>query len=130
MARSVPEQVMFDLLTEKGYEFEEQQRVAGHKIDFVVVRERRVCLDTNGDHWHSWPKIVACDVVKLDRVLAAGELPLGVWWSRLRRSPEEVVSGLEQTLLFGRLPWWDWNVRVESLRPENGRRVRSLVQAG
>lgn len=119
---------MAELLTEAGIEFEEQGKFAGHRIDFLLEPLDRsrvpVCLDVNGDRWHSWQKIVDCDRKKLNRVLEAGGLPLGVWWSRLQRSEQEVASGIGSAIRWGRLPWWDWRVEPVSLSP----RARMAVE--
>lgn len=120
---------MHDLLTMAAVPFLEQERVAGHKIDFVVEwNGSRVCVDTNGDRWHRWEKIVQSDRTKLDRVLAAGELPLGVWWSVLQRSPDEVLEAIRWTHRHRRLYWWHWAVPIESLRQSE--QAKSLLRRG
>lgn len=116
---------MRELLTRMGQPFEEQALFAGHRIDFLLQGGvRPVCLDTNGDRWHSWGKIVACDRIKIRRVVEAGGLPLGVWWSRLQRSEEAVWEGVQYALTTGCLPWWDWKVWLSDLPVP----VRSVVE--
>lgn len=113
------------LLTSMGLVFDEQSLFAGHRIDFLVEGPKGpLCIDTNGDRWHSWSKIVACDVVKINRVVRAGGRPLGVWWSRQQRSEAEVSEGIWYALETGCLPWWDWRVRLSDLLPD----VRSVVE--
>lgn len=127
--RTPPEEAMATLLRRAGLPFVEQARVSGHRIDFVVVSGGSPLLvDTNGDRWHHWSKIVESDRVKLDRMLAAGWLPLGVWWSRLERSPDEVLEGIRWSFRHDRLAWWDWAVPIESL--QHSARAKSLVRRG
>jgi hypothetical protein len=111
----------------------EEVKVAGHRIDFVVedCLGRSLGVDVNGDRWHRWEKIRQCDRVKLDRVFAPGVEPLvlGVWWSRLQRSPECVGHAILLGLGLNRLAWWDWAVTFEEMTPTSGARAASLVVA-
>jgi hypothetical protein len=122
---------MRELLTDMGLRFAEEEKVAGHRIDFVVTRfgEPALGVDVNGDRWHRWKKIRECDRVKLDRVFAPGVEPLvlGVWWSRLQRSPESVVDAIRLGRDQHRLAWWDWAVRFDEMSPASGQRAASLV---
>lgn len=130
--RTPAEEDLARLLTERGLRFWEQKKIAGHKIDFIVrVGNRVIQLDINGDRWHHWQKIIDCDRIKIERVLAAGEIPLTVWWSRLKKDPEGVMDTLEG-LAHGeaRMPWWDWAVELDSLTPTAERRARKLLQKG
>jgi hypothetical protein len=125
--RTPPEQDMFDALTGAGFSFEEQFEFAGHKIDFgVEIDGLTVLLDVNGDRWHRWQKIIECDRVKLDRVLAAGGFPVGVWRSRmLEHGPSTVLQTVAVSAAQRRIPWWDWAVPISSLQEEA--RVRALL---
>ena len=128
MAGTPPETEMRKILLRMGVEFTEQERVAGHRIDFVL-RGRRglVLVDPNGDRWHRWQKIVDCDRKKLNRVIAAGALPMGVWWSRIQKEPQGVADAIVYAVEAGRLRFWDWAVPVGSLDRAEGRRVARLV---
>jgi hypothetical protein len=128
MSQKTPptELAMRETLASLGLWWEEQVRVEGHAIDFVVEGETGLLLiDTNGDRWHRWGKIKACDLIKLNRVHSAGHCALGVWWSRQQRSPDLVRRGVLLAYLTGRLPWWDWAVPVSDLLPE----ARANVEA-
>ncbi|AMM44348.1 HNH endonuclease [Arthrobacter phage Kitkat] len=134
-ARTVPEQCMAHLLEGAGIPYSEQEKVGGHKIDFVAhFPSRDLLIDVNGDRWHHWMKIVDCDRIKLDRVIATHNRPFAVWWSRLQKDPAAVLAAIlhmgfgEQDPDF--LPWWDWAVDVDSLTPENATWIRDLLAAG
>src|SRR6478609_2954187 len=89
---SVAHVAMRELLTRKMFPFVEEEKIAGHRIDFVIPTHwGRLGVDVNGDRWHSWGKIMDCDRLKLNRVFEAEACVLGVWWSRLQRSPEQVA---------------------------------------
>ena len=130
---------MRELLTEMrspsglGFLVHEEVKVAGHRIDFVVEdwRGNALGVDVNGDRWHRWEKVRLCDVKKLSRVFAPGVEPLvlGVWWSRLQRSPESVEQAVWLGLGLSRLAWWDWAVTFEEMGPVSGPRAASLVVA-
>lgn len=118
--------LMRQRLTEWGWSFVEEERVAGHRIDFVV--EGRLGVDVNGDHWHRWPKIVACDRKKLGRVFAAnGPIVLGVWYSRLVRDPEGVRQAVDLAFREGRLAFWDWAVPVDTVRVDARPRIKEAL---
>lgn len=112
----------------------EETKVAGHRIDFVVTNRYGDSLgvDVNGDRWHRWAKVRECDRVKLNRVFAPSVRPcvLGVWWSRLQRSPEFVRQAVIDGVIESRLAWWDWAVRVDELDEAPSRRVQSLLRPG
>lgn len=138
---SVAHLAMRELLTRlsswHGWTVIEEEKVAGHRIDFVVSMPyrgemRRLGVDVNGDRWHRWQKIVDCDRVKLNRVFGPDSdvLVLGVWWSRLQERPESVEHAILTGLMHRRLAWWDWAVPVESLHPVSGREARSRVAVG
>lgn len=112
----------------------EEVKVRGHRIDFVVedCLNGALGVDVNGDRWHRWEKVRLCDVKKLARVFDEGVQPLvlGVWWSRLQRSPESVEQAVHLGLRTGRLAWWDWAVtaaEMEMMVGGSGRRAQSLV---
>jgi very-short-patch-repair endonuclease len=116
------------LLSVRGIPFERQRRWAGHRIDFTLYGDatRPVLLDVNGEWWHAWDKIVACDRVKLNRVFGAGLTVLGVWSNRLRLDLQSVWEGIEAAR-EGRLAFWDWNVAVGSLDDGVARIVRGML---
>jgi hypothetical protein len=102
------EQNLAALLDREGIRYEAQGLVAGHRIDFVVRGRFVVAVDANGEWWHSKPKIVACDVVKLARV-SREAVVLGVWDWRIVQEPEEVVHAIVMAREWGEPPpWWDW----------------------
>ena len=101
--------------------FERQGKAGGHRIDCLVGN---VAVDVNGEWWHAKPKIIACDRVKLARVVRAGVMPLGLWDCRVWTTPEFVIECVRKAL-DGKLPVWDWNVPIEEL-PED---IREQVVA-
>lgn len=105
------ERRLADLLDAEGIMYEEQGVVVGHRIDFLLRgRHGLVALDANGHWWHSKPKIMACDVVKLARVSKVA-LVLGVWDWRIALRPQEVVAAVRAALDQNQEPpWWDWEV--------------------
>lgn len=128
MARTYAEELLAGLLEERGLFFSEQEKFAGHKIDFILhFDDRDVLLDVNGDRWHHWTKIVDCDRIKLNRVLEAGGTPTAVWLSRLQKDPTPTLDAIA-ALGAGpeRLPWWDWAVDPRSLSEMSQKRL-SLV---
>lgn len=132
MGRTKPEETFAKLLDNRLRSYLEQEKLGGHRIDFLVqFPQRDVLVDINGDWWHAKPKIIDCDRVKLNRVLAAGFVPFAVFYSRLQKDPLGVVRTVED-LAGGpeRLPWWDWNVDIDSLDPANRDRVRLLLERG
>jgi hypothetical protein len=126
---------MAALLTGAAIPFSEQEKVGGHKIDFVAhFPSRDLLIDVNGDRWHHWRKIVDCDRIKLDRVIATHSRPFAVWWSRLQKNPTEVLAAIihmgytEIDPDF--LPWWDWAVDIDTLAPDNAAWIRELLSMG
>lgn len=118
MTRTPPEEWMAAALDRLGFVYEEQGLFAGHRIDFLVQSARgEVCLDANGDRWHRWKKIVDCDRLKLDRVLFAGGLPCGIWWSRMQKDPARAEAMIVAAVKEGILLEWDWAVKPETLAP-------------
>lgn len=126
MSRTVPEEALARLLTDAGLPFAEQQKMAGHRIDFLV--DGWMLLDVSGDRWHSWKKIVDCDRLKLERVGRAGLVPCGLWWSRLQRSPDQVAEAVRAYLGGARWRWWDWRVGVEELSSEAQAVIRKGIE--
>jgi len=117
--RSPAELALREILVEMGLGFEEERKFAGHAIDFFVASESGpVLVEANGDRWHRWEKIRQCDAKKLNRVLAAGGLPLGIWWTRLQREPAVVAEAIEIAVKSRRLVLWDWAVKPEELGPK------------
>ncbi len=110
-----------DLLERASIPFARQGKAGGHRIDCLVGK---VAVDVNGSWWHSKPKIIECDRIKLPRVVRAGVLPLGLWDCRVWKTPEFVIECVRKAL-DGKLPVWDWNVSIDEL-PED---VREQVVA-
>jgi hypothetical protein len=124
---------MAELLTSLAVSFTTETKFANHRIDFTLEAEdgSLVLWDVNGDWWHSKAKIVQCDRVKIERVVAAGGLPLGVFWTRLSGSPESVATAVRRSLREPRvLPWWDWKVPIEALSLPAQRTIRAALSAG
>lgn len=133
MSRTPPEQAMSELLDRAGIGYTEQERTAGHRIDFTLhPAGRRILLDVNGDGWHRWRKIVDCDRVKIVRVLDAGNCPWAVWWSRLQRNPAQVEAAVRAMATSNHqfLPWWDWAVEIDSLPDRAAETARLLLARG
>jgi len=115
------EERLEEILNKAGIPFERQGRAGGHRIDCLIGN---VAADVNGVFWHSKPKVIACDRVKLPRVVRAGVIPLGLWDRRVWKTPEFAIECVRKAL-DGKLPVWDWNVPIEEL-PED---IREQVVA-
>jgi hypothetical protein len=117
------------LLESMRVPFRPQLKWAGHRVDFTVFPPTidPLLVDVNGDHWHSWSKIVECDRVKLNRVFGAGHVVLGVWWSRLQQDRGSVRDAIWLAAVERRLAWWDWKVPIGRLDVDVQTRVRTLL---
>lgn len=134
--QSPAEVQMRSMLEGLGVPYQEQRKVAGHSIDFVIdVGTHLVLIDPNGDRWHRWSKVRACDHVKLNRVLGADPLrtpekpciPLGVWWSRIQKDPASVIDGIDLAIRYREMAFWDWAVDVDLLEPIARRNLMEVL---
>jgi len=106
--RTSAEQKMADLLDELGVPYEEQVKVDGHRVDFLVGR---VIVEANGDWWHRTEMWKSTDEKKLRKWKDAGRVVVGVWESRLDKEPEKVKEAIMVALTIGKEPeFWDWAV--------------------
>jgi hypothetical protein len=112
------------LLEQAGIQCERQGKAGGHRIDCLVGQ---VAVDVNGEWWHAKRKIIACDRVKLARVVRAGVLPLGLWDRRVWKAPE-AVAPLVRAALAGHLAVWDWNVPIAELPDDVSAQVRLWME--
>jgi hypothetical protein len=96
-----------------------QQGKQAYRIDCLV---RAVAVGVTGVVARK--PVIACDRVKLARVVRAGVMPLGVWDSRVWKHPASVIWNVLEAL-DGHLAVWGWNVPIAEL-PED---VREQVVA-
>ena len=107
--RSSAERKMAALLDEMNVEYEEQVKIEGHRVDFLV--DGRLIVESNGDWFHRLDKWKPNDRKKLGKWKKAGVPVVGVWESRIDKEPERVKDSIMAMLVAGIEPdFWDWAV--------------------
>lgn len=94
-----------------GLIYEEQVKVEGYRPDFWLPAIE-IALEANGDWWHRTDMWLKTDAKKIAKWRATGIRFLGVWESRLDRSPEEFRKELRLMIADPRHEptFWDWGI--------------------